>query len=161
MSIKKVKPSGGFISGKYKPRNPEKYIGDINNIICRSSWETRFCTFCDTNEKILKWSSEPIGIPYYSKLDGRQHTYYVDFYIRVEKHDGSIQEMILEIKPQRQVKKPVLESQKPTAKSIKAHNDRLRTWITNMSKFEAAMEWAHKRGFDFKIVDENFLFKNE
>lgn len=161
MSIKKVKPNGSFISGKFAPKNPSKYIGDINNIICRSSWETRFCNFCDSNEKILKWSSEPIGIEYYSKLDSKVHTYYVDFYIKVERHDGKIEEMILEIKPQRQTKKPILESQNPTAKALKAHNERLKVWITNMSKFEAAKEWAAKRGFRFAIVDENFLFKNK
>lgn len=161
MSIKKVKPNGSFISGKFSPKNPSKYIGDVNNIICRSSWETRFCNFCDSNEKILKWSSEPIGIEYYSKLDSKVHTYYVDFYIKVERHDGKIEEMILEIKPQRQTRKPILESQNPTAKALKAHNERLKVWITNMSKFEAAKEWAAKRGFRFAIVDENFLFKNK
>lgn len=161
MSIKKVKPNGAFISGKFTPKNPHKYIGDINNIICRSSWETRFCNFCDSNEKILKWSSEPIGIEYYNKLDEKKHTYYVDFYIKVVKTDGSVEELILEIKPQRQTKKPILESANPTSKAIKAHNDRLRTWITNMSKFEAAKEWAAKRGFRFAIVDETFLFNSK
>jgi hypothetical protein len=160
MSIKKVKPSGGFISGQFSPKNPNKYIGDVNNIICRSSWETRFCNFCDTNDKIIKWSSEPIGIPYYSRLDQKVHTYYVDFYIKVEKHDGRLEEMILEIKPQKQTIKPVLEATRTTTKSLKAHNDRMRTWITNMCKFEAAKEWAEKRGFQFRVVDEKFLFQN-
>ena len=40
--IKKVKPNGEYRSGKYEPKNPEKYIGDIHNIIYRSSWEYRF-----------------------------------------------------------------------------------------------------------------------
>ena len=53
VDIKKVKPNGEYRSGKYEPRNPEKYIGDIHNIIYRSSWEHRFCTYCDTNELIL------------------------------------------------------------------------------------------------------------
>jgi hypothetical protein len=67
--IKKVKPNGEYRSGKYEPKNPEKYIGDIHNIIYRSSWEYRFCTYCDTNDAIVKWSSEPVSIDYYNPLD--------------------------------------------------------------------------------------------
>ena len=36
VDIKKVKPNGEYRSGKYEPRNPEKYIGDIHNIIYTS-----------------------------------------------------------------------------------------------------------------------------
>ena len=32
---------------KYTPMNPAKYKGDAKNIICRSSWEKRFCQYCD------------------------------------------------------------------------------------------------------------------
>jgi len=58
-------------------------------LIFRSSWEFRFCKYCDTNEKILKWSSEPLQIPYYNPLDKKEHTYNVDFYMRVLKDDGT------------------------------------------------------------------------
>ena len=78
VDIKKVKPNGEYKSGKYVPRNPDKYIGDIHNIIFRSSWEQRFCIYCDTNESILKWSSEPLKIPYYNPLDKKEHQYNVD-----------------------------------------------------------------------------------
>ena len=33
----------------YKPKFPKKYKGDISNIICRSSWENKFCSWCDLN----------------------------------------------------------------------------------------------------------------
>ena len=102
VDIKKVKPNGDHKSGKYAPRNPDKYIGDIHNIIYRSSWEYRFCTYCDTNESILKWSSEPVVIPYYNPLDKKDHNYNVDFYIKVQKDDSTEQEWIIEIKPEKQ-----------------------------------------------------------
>ena len=89
MSIKKVKPNGLYKSGLYEPLYPDKYIGDPPSIIFRSSWEFRFCKYCDTNEKILKWSSEPLQIPYYNPLDKKEHTYNVDFYMRVLKEDGT------------------------------------------------------------------------
>jgi len=36
----------------YKPMFTEKYIGDHTNIIMRSSWETRFASWCDRNPSI-------------------------------------------------------------------------------------------------------------
>ena len=104
--IKKVKPNGEYKSGKYDPKNPDKYIGDIHNIIFRSSWEYRFCTYCDTNEAILKWSSEPVVIPYYNPLDKKDHNYNVDFYIKVLKEDNTEQEWLIEIKQEKQTQKP-------------------------------------------------------
>ena len=159
MSIKKVKPNGIYKSGLYEPINPEKYVGDTHNIIFRSSWEFRFCKYCDTNENILKWSSEPLQISYYNPLDKKDHIYHVDFYIKVLKEDGEEAEWIIEIKPEAQHKKPVLTSPE-TLPKVKAYNRNMQIWITNQSKFKAAREWAAKRNYSFGVVDENFLFKS-
>ena len=160
VDIKKVKPIGEYRSGKYEPRNPEKYIGDIHNIIYRSSWEHRFCTYCDTNELILKWSSEPIAIDYYNPLDKKDHKYNVDFYIKVLKESGEEQDWIIEIKPEKQTKKPIYEGVNTLSK-LKSYNRNMQIWITNQAKFKAAKEWALKRGFKFGVIDENFLFKSK
>ena len=77
---------GKSIKTKYKPTNPNKYMGNPDNIICRSSWERRFCKECDTNPSIKKWASEEFSIPYVSPADGKVHRYYPDFLI--EKTDG-------------------------------------------------------------------------
>jgi hypothetical protein len=159
MSIKKVKPNGIYKSGLYEPINPEKYVGDTHNIIFRSSWEFRFCKYCDTNENILKWSAEPLQISYYNPLDKKDHIYHVDFYIKVLKEDGEEAEWIIEIKPEAQHKKPVL-TQPETLPKVKAYNRNMQIWITNQSKFKAAREWAAKRNYSFGVVDENFLFKS-
>ena len=160
VDIKKVKPNGEYRSGKYEPRNPEKYIGDIHNIIYRSSWEHRFCTYCDTNELILKWSSEPIAIDYYNPLDKKDHKYNVDFYIKVLKESGEEQDWIIEIKPEKQTKKPIYEGVNTLSK-LKSYNRNMQIWITNQAKLKAAKEWALKRGFKFGVIDENFLFKSK
>ena len=157
--IKKIKPNGEYKSGKYDPKNPDKYIGDIHNIIYRSSWEYRFCTYCDTNESILKWSSEPVVIPYYNPLDKKDHNYNVDFYIKVLKDDTSEQEWIIEIKPEKQTIKPIMEGVMTLAK-LKSYNRNMQIWITNQAKFRAAKEWADKRGYRFGVIDENFLFRS-
>ena len=158
--IKKIKPNGEYKSGKYEPRNPEKYIGDIHNIIYRSSWEYRFCTYCDKNDSIVKWSSEPIAIEYYNPLDKKEHKYNVDFYIKVVKESGDAQEWIIEIKPENQTKKPIYEGKMTIAK-LKSYNRNMQIWITNQAKFKAAKIWAEKRGYKFGVIDENFLFKSK
>lgn len=159
--IKKIKPNGDYKSGIYVPLNPEKYIGDVHNIICRSSWEFRFCKYCDSNERILKWSSEPVKIPYYNPLDKKEHNYNVDFYIRVLQDNEEEQEWIIEIKPESQFKKPILEGKNSTLLKLKSYNHKMQVWITNQAKFKAAKTWAEGRGFKFGVVDENFLFKSK
>ena len=62
-------------SGKYVPRNPQKYRGDINNIIWRSTWELRLLKFMDENSSILEYGSEEIIVPYISPIDGKMHRY--------------------------------------------------------------------------------------
>ena len=47
------------IKSIFKPKKPKKYKGDITNIICRSSWERRFCNWCDINENIIVSSYHP------------------------------------------------------------------------------------------------------
>ena len=84
------------IKSKYKPSFPGKYKGDPNNIICRSSWERKFCRWCDLNENILQWGSEEFYIPYVSPLDKRVHKYYPDFIIKVRESTGQIKTYVIE-----------------------------------------------------------------
>ena len=41
------------IKSRYKPINPKKYQGNPNNIICRSSWERKFCQWADKKENVI------------------------------------------------------------------------------------------------------------
>ena len=72
---------GESIKSKYKPSHPRKYKGNAENIICRSSWERKFCRYCDLNENILEWGSEEFYIPYVSPVDRKVHKYFPDFII--------------------------------------------------------------------------------
>ena len=78
------------IKSKYKPSYPRKYKGNPNNIICRSSWERKFCRYCDLNENILEWGSEEFYIPYISPIDKRVHRYFPDFIIKVKEQSDEI-----------------------------------------------------------------------
>ena len=103
-------------SGKFSPRNPQKYRGDFTNIIYRSTWECRVMTWLDNNDAIIEWGSEELVIPYKSPVDNRVHRYFPDFYVKVKQKDDTIRVMILEVKPARQTKPP--EKKKKVTKTI-------------------------------------------
>ena len=138
--------------GKYKPSFPEKYRGDPTNIIYRSLWERKFCVYCDTNEKILEWSSEEKCIPYRSPIDGRIHRYFPDFLIKVKEANGSIKKYMIEIKPSKQTVPP----QKPQ-RQTKQYISEVYEYAKNQSKWEAAKDWCADRGYEFKIITEHEL----
>ena len=89
----------------FRPTRPRKYSGDVNNIICRSSWETKFCHWCDLNENIIQWGSEEFFIPYRAP-DGKARRYFPDFIMKVKENTGKIKTYVIEVKPFKQTKPP-------------------------------------------------------
>ena len=150
--IKKVKPNGEYRSGKYEPKNHEKYIGDIHNIIYRSSWELKFMKWCDTNISVLEWGSETMVIPYKSPVDSKVHRYFVDFQIQIQQKDGTLKTYVVEIKPDYQTKPPV-----HTGRTTKRYLNEAATFIKNQAKWEAAKNWSKDRGYEFIIFTEYHL----
>ena len=162
-NIKNLRPNekSKFKQGIYEIENPQKYIGDIHNIIFRSSWEYKFCRYCDKNPNILKWNSEPLEIRFWNPIDKKEHSYFPDYYIKTKKADGTTEDWIIEIKPSSQYqleKKPVL-SGRLTEKRIRSHNEQMKTWIVNRAKFDAAMNFAKYNGYKFGTIDENFVYR--
>jgi hypothetical protein len=74
----------GTLKGKFRPKNPEKYRGNAGEIIYRSSWEMKFCDWCDKNEKVEWWQSEEKRIRYYDPVQKKWRTYFPDFYYNTE-----------------------------------------------------------------------------
>lgn len=157
--IKSNKPTAKskFRQGYYILNNPDKYIGDSTKIIYRSSWEYKFCRYCDDSTNVLKWSSEPFPIKYISPIDGKEHDYYIDFYMKGVKDDKEI-DYLVEVKPQESLKKPVFEGIQ-TMQKLKNFNYAAKTFIVNGAKFLAAKLHAESIGYKFIIVTEDFLFK--
>ena len=94
------------IKSRYKPLNPKKYQGNPNNIICRSSWERKFCMWADRKDNVVSWASEEINIPYISPKDNRVHMYYPDFLIKVKESNNRIKTYVVEVKPKKQTMPP-------------------------------------------------------
>jgi len=143
----------GTIKSRYKPEYPKKYKGDPNNIICRSSWERRFCKWCDLNENILEWGSEEFCILYRSPVDKRVHRYFPDFIIKVREQTGEIKRYVIEVKPKKQTRPPVQTSKKRT----KTYINEVKTYAVNEAKWKAADEWCKDRLLEFKIITEDQL----
>ena len=156
MSIKNLKPSGnsGFVQGYFTPTNPDKYIGPTP-IIYRSSWERKFMIMCDTKESVVKWSSEPVEIKYFSSYDKRQHSQYPDFYMKTEKA-GETEEFLVEIKPEAQITKPQPPTKKST-KALKSYKFLAEQYVKNMDKYKYAKAWCADRGFRFIVLTEKSL----
>ena len=140
------------IKSKYKPSFPKKYKGDPNNIICRSSWERKFCHWCDLNENILEWGSEEFFIPYISPVDNRVHRYYPDFIIKVKENTGKIKTYVIEVKPARQTVPP-----KKKSRITKSFLYEAQTYAVNQAKWKAAKEWCADRMLEFIVITEKEL----
>src|ERR1035437_3842838 len=111
------------MQGYYNVTNKDKYIGDFTQVIYRSSWECSFLRWCDMSPSVVRFSSEPLSIPYKDptgKLEEcfKYHlnpndirnqptkNYHIDFYVEVNKTDH-IEKWFIEIKPQNKLKKPI------------------------------------------------------
>jgi len=141
-----------FHKRKYIPIFPEKYTGDPTNIIMRSSWETRFASWCDKNPSVVKWSSEETIIPYRCPTDNYIHRYFVDFKIHVKDKNNSFKTYLVEIKPESQTIPPEYPG-----KRTKRYLVESMAFIKNQAKWKAATEYAKDRGWEFKIITEKEL----
>jgi hypothetical protein len=140
--------SSKFAQGKFTMRHPEKYVG-LKVPTYRSSWEWSFMRFCDTNESILKWASEPMQIPYRDPLTGRQTVYVPDFFIQYGDKQGQVHNEIIEIKPASQA---ILER-------VGKNKYNQAQYIKNQAKWASANIWCKQQGLKFRIVSENDMFQ--
>ena len=162
--------------GYYKVANREKYVGNPELVVYRSSWEFSFCKWCDFSPSILRWGSEPIRIPYYdrvSKLEENKKLgldpnnsknwitkfYNVDFWVEVKKAEGITEKWFIEVKPAHKLKKPQPPKQDAPLKDIKRFNNSVKEYLINEAKFAAMNEWAVRHGAKFYIFTEEQMQK--
>lgn len=141
-----------YQQGFFRPRNPEKYMGDSNNIVYRSSWELKFMQWCDRNPSILRYGSEEFSIPYYNPVKQRVCRYFPDFIMEVLETNGKKQKYVVEIKPKRQTLPPVQGKKK-----TKTYLNEVNTYAVNQSKWKSIQEWCDDRMIKFQIITESEL----
>lgn len=138
--------------GKFSPKNPSKYDGDLTKITFRSSWELRFMDWLDKHEDVISWSSESIAIPYLSPIDGDWHRYYPDFKVKQRNKNGGVEVLIIEIKPEKETIEPEVR-----AKKTKRYIKEVYTWGVNSAKWKAAEKYCATNKAKFMILTEKNL----
>ena len=137
--------------GRFKPKNPQKYKGDPNNIIYRSTWEIKVMNYLDENPNVLWWGSEELPIPYLNPVDKKKHRYFPDFIAKMRKSDGTVMTYVIEVKPEKQ-------TQPPTQKrKTKTYLQEAITYEINKAKWYAAEEFCKDHGWQFQILTEKHL----
>lgn len=138
--------------GEYKPKNPDKYVGDKLPKF-KSGWENRFMIFCDTHPSVISWAYEPIQIPYTHPLKkdakGRkkQSIYVPDFLISYRDKHGNKHVEMIEIKPKSQT----VLTEKST---LKERSD----VAVNTAKWREAQKWCRHRDIKFRILTKEEIF---
>ena len=133
--------------GRFIPKNPRKYKGDVQNIIYRSGYEVKFMNWCDMNDDVKEWSSEEVVIPYRSPIDKRIHRYFIDFYAKI-----GDKVYLIEVKPERFTRPPDIPKRK-----TKRFLNEVSQWGINQAKWKSAREFCADRNWEFKIITEKEL----
>ena len=136
--------------GRFKPRNPDKYKGDPENIIYRSSWERDVMMWMDRREDILWWQSEEKCVWYYDPITKKKRRYFPDFIFERVNKDGIRVTEVIEVKPASQVKGP---PQNPKRKT-KSWANAVQTYVTNQAKWNAMVEVCENNGWNFRLLTE-------
>lgn len=143
---------GKTLKSKYEVQNITKYLGDSSNIICRSSWEYFFCHFLDNSPIVEKWASEEIAIPYLSPKDGRDHRYFIDFFVVFK--DG--RKVFIEVKPHAQTLPPPVPNKRSRKAESRWHEDNM-IYQVNQAKWESARRFAKYNDAQFEVFTEVHL----
>ena len=168
--------SGKPKQGIYIPKHPEKVVG--GEIICRSGWEMSFARWCDDNPHVVEWGGEPMSIQYRNpagvdfdacKKAGSNpadpynwpiHNYYPDFYVKLRDADTDEEKnLIIEIKPKFQTERPIAPPNGAKLQEQKKYVNSVKTYLQNIKKWEAAVNWCKPRGFEFCVYTEVTLEK--
>ena len=142
-----------YKQGTYVVKNPDKYMGVSKECTWRSSWELEVMKFFDRNPKVVEWGSEPFAIEYFDVSRDKKRRYFPDFYVKYIDKEGELVSEVIEVKPIDQVKPPK-KGGKP-----KTYMEAVVTYNTNISKWNAAHTFCEQRGWRFRIITENSIFK--
>lgn len=160
-----------YHQGNYIPIHKDK-VYKLNNeggLYYRSGLERKFMIWLDNNERILIWGCENLEIPYEmthfenGDVKIKRHRYYPDFYYKIKESDGSIKDVVVEVKPQKEYEMVLLLNEgklnvpESGIKKLKNFEYSLKTAYKNKSKWETMIKWCNMKGYSFIIVTEKHL----
>ena len=107
----------------------------------------------DTWDSILEWSSEEHIIPYRSPIDNHLHRYFPDFFAKMKDKSGNIINMIIEVKPHKQIQEP-----KKQKRATKKYIREVMEYGVNQAKWKAAKLYCENKGWQFRVISEHDIF---
>lgn len=137
--------------GTFIPMNPDKYIGNVSKIYYRSGWEFEFLKFCDRDNRIIRYSSESVHVPYMNPIDRKAHRYFIDIYLEMIDSGGKLVKWWIEIKPDKYTKFPT-EPKRKSAKAMANYKRHYETTLVNIEKFKSAKYWSKQMGCNFGVA---------
>lgn len=143
--------------GKFKPRNPQKYRGNVNNIIYRSLWELKFLRIMDTHPDVVWYSSEELAVPYLNPADNKVHRYFPDVIACYKKEGTEVEDIVMiEIKPlaQSMAPDPKRKRATPTGRVSTRYLREAKTFAKNDAKWNAAKKYCASKGWRFQVITE-------
>ena len=155
MGIKDLKPTKNARTkqGDYSVKESVKYVGAVKKVIYRSSWEQRFCTWCERSPKVEKWASESIAIKYHCPIENKLKNYYPDFLVKLT--NG--QTWLVEVKPSKEYKSPPEKPKRKTKKAMSNYEYLMKHYLVNNSKFKSAISFCESKGWTFFVADEKWF----
>ena len=146
-----------FSKGYFEPKNKAKYSGKLP-IIYRSSWELKMMEVLDSHPNIIAWQSESFQIPYRNPLTGKFTVYIPDFLVLYADATGKQHCDMIEIKPLKEVPGYQKVSEKTGRPARISPKDKA-SQIVNAAKWEAAILFCKKRGWNFRVATAEDLFR--
>ena len=162
-----------YNQGNYVPKNKDKVI-KLNTqgvVYFRSSWEKKIMHWLDYNPTITKWGAECLRIPYqmthFNNGDSKikEHCYYPDFYYEMRLSDGTLKQIVVEVKPMKEYNMVIalnegkLSVPEKGAKKLKSFEYDLKMAYKNKNKWETMINWCNMKGYEFIIITEQHLKK--
>lgn len=145
-----------FRQGLYRVKNIRKYKGNASNCVFRSTWEHEMMIWLDAHPQVLEWASEEhwFCIPYRHPFKGVIARYFPDFYVKRTNKEGKTEELLIEVKPEKETNAPPSVRGKNASKRLLYAQ---MTYAINQAKFEAATKYCEARGWRFVIITEKQL----
>ncbi len=165
--------NSSYKQGNFIPKNKDKVV-KLNNqggVFFRSSWERKIMVWLDSNNSITRWGAECLRIPYQmthfenGDTKVKEHCYYPDFYYEMRMPDGSLKQVVVEVKPYKEYKmvqdlnEGKLVIPERGSKKLKNFEYDLKTSYKNQQKWKTMIAWCNKKGYDFIIITEQHLKK--
>jgi hypothetical protein len=138
--------------GRFIPKNPQKYVGKLDQIIYRSSWELKLMRHLDTNQLVKKWGSEELAINYFDPTTNQNRRYFPDMFAIIIK-DGKEVKVMIEVKPFHETVEPKPRYSK-NGKPVPNYLIEEATYQTNTAKWEAARQFCNQHGVQFILMTE-------